>query len=167
VPQQVQPAPVVPAAPPATPLVPIGEPTTEVAQPTPKKGGGSIDAPLPGKKTEGDELVGNYQCNLDSKKLKLGPFKAPPFGCKIFKAGDGSLKVASTSEGAGSMKGNVKDQTVAGFFIVGSYTIAGNKLDIKARMKLKGAGKYVGSGRGRFNDDKSEQIGYTLTMTRQ
>ncbi len=154
-----------PAAPPATPLIPVDEPTE--SEPTPRKGRAGIDAPLPGQKTPGDELIGNYQCKLDAKQLKIGPFKAPPFGCKIYKAGDGSLKVSSTSDGAGSMKGNIKDSTAVGFFITGNYTIAGNKMAIKARMKLKGAGKYVGRGRGRFNDDKSEQFGYTLTMTRQ
>ncbi len=174
-PQAVAPAPApppppaaVPAQPPATPLVPVGEGSnTGVAAPSAGSGGGkaSIDKALPGAKTSGDELLGNYSCAIDAKQLKLGPFKAPPVGCKIFKAGD-TLKVASTAEGAGSIKGTVQDPSESGFFITGQYEVAGNALTIKARMTGTGD-KYVGKGRGRFNDDKTTQINYTLTMTKK
>lgn len=175
-PQAVAPAPApaapppaaVPAQPPATPLVPVAEGNnTGVTAPSTGGGGGkvSIDKALPGAKTSGDELLGNYSCAVDAKQLKLGPFKAPPFGCRIFKAGD-DLKVASTAEGAGSIKGTVQDPSEGGFFITGKYEVAGNALAIKARMKKKGD-TYAGSGRGRFNDDKSTQMNYTLTMTKK
>ena len=180
-PAQVAPAaPVVPAAPavttptapPATPLIPISDEPATAEPSTPRKSTGSgagsgIDKKLPGSETSGDELIGNYSCAVDSKQLSIGPFKAPPFGCKIYRTGDGSLKISSSSEGAGSFKGNVTDQTAAGFFVTGKYEIAGNTLVIKARMALAGAGKYSGKGRGRFNDDKSTQINYKLTMTRK
>jgi hypothetical protein len=130
-------------------------------------GSGSIDKPLSGNATSGDELIGNYSCAIDSKQLSIGPFKAPPFGCKIYRSQDGALKVSSSSEGAGSMKGDIKDQTVTGFFVNGKYDLSGNAMAIKAKMKLSGAGKYTGSGRSRFNDDKSNQIDYKLTMTRK
>jgi hypothetical protein len=177
-PQQVmpvQPAPAAqvaaaPAAPPPTPLTPVGD-TVETPAPSSsgKKigSGGNIDKPLPGTATSGDELIGAYTCRIDSKKLQIGPIKMPPFGCKIFKAGDGSLKVASTAEGAGSLKGNVKDHTAAGFFVTGKFEFGGNSMAIKAKMKLKGVGKYEGNGRGRLNDDKAAQISYKLTMTRK
>ena len=148
--------------------MPIDEGGNEVAEPSKGGGkGGSIDKPLPGEETGGDELLGNYTCQVDSKKLQLGPFKTPPFGCKIFKAGDGKLKVASSAEGAGSIKGSVTDSTAAGFFINGKYEVAGNNLKIRARMKRKDEKKYVGRGRGRFNDDKANQINYKLTMTKK
>jgi hypothetical protein len=166
-PVQIQAPAAVPTAPPATPLVPVGDaPATEESEPTPRKGD-SIDTPLKGPATPGDELVGNYSCDIDSKKLSIGPFKTPPFWCKIFKAGDGSLKLASTSEGAGSMKGDIKDSTAEGFFVIGKYLMAGNSLAIKVKMKLKGPGKYSGKGRGRFNDDKTNAIDYILTMTKK
>ncbi len=175
-PMQVPPQPVpaqpqvaVPPPPPATPLIPVPD-ATATAPTTAKKGtssGGSIDAPLPGKGTSGDELIGNYSCAINSKQLSIGPIKPPPFGCKIFRSQSGELKVSSSSEGAGSMKGNVSDQTEAGFFINGKYEVSGNSLAIKARLKVAGAGKYSGKGRGRLNNDKSNQIDYKLTMTRQ
>jgi len=169
VPAPAQPVVTAPPAPPATPLIPV--PDAPAAAPaTPKKGtssGGGIDAKLPGKGTSGDELIGNYSCAINSKKLSIGPIKPPPFGCKIFRSQSGDLKISSSSDGAGSMKGSVNDQTEAGFFVNGKYEMAGNSLAIKARMKLAGAGKYSGKGRGRFNDDKSSQIDYTLTMTRR
>jgi hypothetical protein len=148
--------------------MPIGESDDQVAVPSKGGGGAGIDKALPGIETSGDELLGNYSCKVDAKKLQLGPFKAPPFGCKIQKSGDGSLKVASSSEGTGSMTGTVKDSTAVGFFIVGKYEVAGNTLAIKARMKRQGVeDKFVGRGRGRFNDDKSNQINYKLTMTKK
>lgn len=155
--------------PPATPLIPVGDidntPAPSVS--TGKKvGSGGIDKKLPGPATSGDELVGGYTCQINSKKLQIGPIKLPSFGCRIYKASDGSLKVGSTSQGAGSLKGNVQDQTAVGFFIAGKYEMGGNSLSIKAKMKLSGATKYVGNGRGRLNNDKSTQIKYTLTMTR-
>jgi len=169
-----QPAPVaqpqvaVPAPPPATPLVPVAEPVAEPA--TPKKGsssGGSINAPLPGKGTTGDELIGNYKCSIESKKLSIGPIKPPPFGCKIYRSEGGDLKISSTSDGAGSMKGNITDPKSGGFFVSGQYEAAGNKLGIKSRMKLTSPGNYKGKGQGVFNEDKSSKIDYTMTMKRQ
>ena len=158
-----------PAAPPATPLIPISD-EPAVAAPAPKKStgsGSSIDKKLPGSETSGDELIGNYSCDVNSKQLSIGPFKTPPFGCKIYRAGDGSLKVASSAEGAGSFKGNVNNQTAAGFFINGKYEIAGNALTIKSRLTTSGVGKYSGKGEGKFNDDKSNKIKYTISMTRK
>ena len=175
-PQQVAPVQAAPVAtttaPPATPLMPVGDtvdsPSDSSSSSKGSTGGkANIDKPLPGQATSGDELLGAYSCRIDSKQLQIGPIKLPPFGCKIFKAGDGSLKVGSTSDGAGSIKGDVKDQTAAGFFITGKFEMSGNNLAIKARMQTKGVGKYVGSGRSRLNDDKSAQISYTLTMTRK
>ncbi len=159
-----------PAAPPATPLIPVDDTPPAVAPITAPKStgaGAGIDKAIPGKETSGDELIGNYACAVDSKQLSLGPFKVPPFGCKIFRSGDGSLKIASSAEGAGSFKGSVANQTAAGFFVNARYEVAGNSLVIKARMTTAGAGKYAGRGRGRFNDDKSNQINYKLTMTRK
>lgn len=160
--------------PPATPLVPIGETVAETSSGSSGSGssGGkeSIDKPLPGKTTTGDELVGNYSCNVDAKGLPLGPFKLPAFGCRIYKSSDdGSLKVGPTAQSAASMNGSISDSTAAGFFIVGQYTFPGNKLGIKARMKLKPGGKvqYSGNGRGRLNDDKKTSINYSLVMTRK
>lgn len=165
----VQPQVAVPAPPPATPLIPVGdEPAVEPE--TPKKGtstGGSIDAPLPGKGTTGDELIGNYSCSIESKQLSLGPIKPPPFGCKIFRSESGDLKMASTSDGAGSMKGNISDPKEGGFFVSGKYEMGGNTLAVKSRLKLVSPGKYKGKGRGVFNDDKSSKIDYQMTMTRQ
>ncbi len=179
VPMQVAPVPtaipapqvVVPPPPPATPLVPVGD-TPPVEQPKSggKSGGGvgSIDKPLTGPKTEGDELIGAYSCAVDSKQLSIGPFKAPPFGCRIYRSqSDNSLKIGSTSEGAGSMKGDVTDQTATGFFVNAKYELSGNTMAIKAKMKLSGAGKYAGKGRSRFNDDKTSDIDYKFTMTRK
>lgn len=160
------------AQPPATPLIPVNEEPAAAAEPTTTKKtarakSSNIDKPLPGTATDGNELIGNYSCAVISKKLSIGPFKAPPFGCKIYRAQNGALKIASSSEGAGSMKGNITDNTQAGFFIQGKYELSGNTLVIKARMKLAGVGKYSGNGRGRFNDDKSNQINYKLTLTRK
>jgi hypothetical protein len=131
-------------------------------------GVGNIDKALPGAKTPGDELIGSYTCAMDSKQLSIGPFKAPPFGCRIYRAqSDDSLKIGSTSEGAGSLKGDVTDQTITGFFVNAKYELSGNKMAVKAKMKASDGGKkYVGKGRGRFNDDKSSDIDYKLTMTR-
>lgn len=172
-PPQVTPPPVpqvaVPVPPPATPLIPVSD-TPAVEPETPKKGtssGGSVDAPLPGKGTSGDELLGNYSCSIESKQLSIGPIKPPPFGCKITRSQSGELKMASSSEGAGSMKGTVTDPKEGGFFVSGKYEMSGNTLAIKSRMKLVSPGKYKGSGRGVFNDDKSNKIDYKLTMTRQ
>jgi hypothetical protein len=178
VPMQVAPVPTpvpqpqvaVPTPPPPTPLIPVND-APPVEEPKHHSGGGgvgNIDKPLPGKETPGDELIGAYTCSMDSKKLTIGPFKAPPFGCRIYRSqSDNSLKIGSSSEGAGSLKGDVTDQTAAGFFVNAKYELSGNKLAVKAKMKLSGVGKYAGSGRGRFNDDKSNEIDYKLTMTRK
>jgi hypothetical protein len=170
-PVQAQPQVVVPPPPPATPLIPVSD-TPPAAEPKHSSGKGTgvgnIDKALPGPKTPGDELIGPYTCAIDSKKLTIGPFKAPPFGCRIYRSqSDDSLKIGSSSEGAGSLKGDVTDQTAVGFFVNAKYDLSGNKMAIKAKMKLSGADQYVGKGRGRFNDDKKEEIEYKLTMTRK
>ena len=169
VPLAAAPAVAVAPTPPATPLIPVGdidETPAPAASTAKKKLGGGIDKPLPGPATSGDELVGGYTCQINSKKLQIGPIKLPPFGCRIYKSSDGTLRIGSTSQGAGSLKGTVQDQTAVGFFISGKYEMSGNSLQIKAKMKLSGATQYVGNGRGRLNNDKKTQITYKLTMTR-
>ncbi len=187
--QPVQVAPQIPVQPPVAPVAPVApaapvEPATDTApaaapalvpEPTPtpstpKKSTGTstnIDKPLPGKETSGEELIGNYMCAIDSKQLQLGPFKAPPFGCKITPTGDGGLRLSSTSDSSGSIKGTIQNQTDAGFFVNANYEMAGNALKIKARMTVAGPGKYSGSGQSTINDDKSTKISYKLTMTKQ
>ncbi len=176
-PQPIQPAPqpvAAPVAPPPTPLMPVVDaepekPADDGARPRGKGKVDGIDKPLPGKATEGDELIGNYSCKLDAKGLPLGPFKLPEYGCRIFRADDGKLRLGPTSRSIASLRGEVQSPTQAGFFVVGGYKFPGNRLDVKARMKLKPGGKvvYSGKGRGTLNKDKSNKINYTLTMTRK
>ncbi len=159
-----------PATPPPTPLMPVAEASKTTDNTKRSKGkGDTVDKPLPGPKTPGDELVGNYSCKLNSKGLPLGPFKLPAFGCRIFKADDGGLKLGPTSRSIATLRGTIKDSTAAGFFVIGGYKFPGNNLSIKARMQRKPGGKavYSGKGRGMLNKDKSSKIQYTLTMTRQ
>ena len=162
VPQPVAPPVVVAPPPPETPLVPIEEP---VAVNTGKAGGqgGGVDKAIGGPATTGDELVGNYTCAITSKEFPFG-LNPPPSGCRIYKAGDGSLKVGPSGR-QGGVSGSISDPKAAGFHIVGTYNLSPVKLDIKARMLRKGAGKFSGNGRGVLNGDKANQIGYTLTMT--
>jgi hypothetical protein len=161
-PPPVAPPPVVQAPPPPeTPLVPIAEPA--VAN-TGKTGtGGGIDKAISGPATTGDELVGNYQCQITSKEFPFG-LNPPASGCRIYKAGDGSLKIGPVGRQAG-ISGSISDPKAAGFHVVGTYNLNPIKLDIKARMLRQGANKFSGKGRGVLNGDKANQINYTLTMT--
>ena len=157
-------APAPPAEPPPTPLIPVLE-----EKKTGKAKTDTVDKPLPGPTTSGEELLGNYTCRLDSGELKIGPLKLPGFGCRIYKAGDGSLKVGSTAQGAASISGNLTNPTAAGFFIQGGYQLPGNKISLKARM-VRSAGpkvQFKGNGRGTVNDDKSHKIEYSLTMVKR
>jgi hypothetical protein len=160
-----------PAAPPPTPLIPISDVQEEETAETPKGKGGKfagIDKALPGPETPGDELVGNYSCSLDGKGLSLGPLKLPAFGCRIYRADDGTLRLGPTSRSATSLSGKITDTKATGFFISGTYNFPGNKMDVKARMKRQGtSNNFSGRGRGRLNEDKANQITYTLTMTRK
>ena len=156
------PAPIV-AALPATPLVPVvAEPDTKSTGKI-KKGIVGIDKPLPGKETSGDELVGNYTCTIKTGDLPLG-ISPPPSGCKIYKAGDGSLKMGSNGNG---ITGDVTSPKASGFFIIGKYQLPGNKFNIKARMSRKGVGNFSGKGRGVLNGNKAKAIKYTLTMKKK
>ena len=157
--------PVVQTPPPETPLVPIAEPVADAAGKTGTGGGGGIDKAITGPKTTGDELVGNYTCAITSKEFPFG-LNPPASGCRIYKAGDGSLKIGPVGRQAG-ISGSISDPKAAGFHVVGTYNLSPIKLDIKARMLRKGAGKFVGKGRGVLNGDKANQINYTLTMTQQ
>ena len=151
--------------PPQTPLVPIAEPVADTAGKTGTGGGGGIDKAITGPKTTGDELVGNYSCAITSKEFPFG-LNPPPSGCRIYKAGDGSLKIGPVGRQAG-ISGSIGDPKAAGFHVVGTYNLSPIKLDIKARMLRKGVGKFSGKGRGVLNGDKANQINYTLTMTQQ
>ncbi len=169
IPQQPQPvAAPVPVAPPPTPLTPVIEETPTTGGKKPRPGGGGIDRRIPGPATEGDEHIGAYSCQVTSKKLSLGPLKLPSFGCRIFRANDGTLKIGSSSSNTASMRGSIKDSTPLGFFVVGSFNFPGNKLAIKTRMvRRAGAKVYKGKGRGRLNNNKANVIQYNLTMTRK
>jgi len=159
----VAPPPVVQAPPPPeTPLVPIAEPVVADTGKT-GKGGGGIDKAISGPATTGDELVGNYTCQITSKEFPFG-LNPPASGCRIFKAGDGSLKIGPVGR-QGGINGTVTDPKAAGFHVVGTYNLSPIKLDIKARMLRQGANKFSGKGRGVLNGDKANQINYTLTMT--
>ena len=179
VPQAVQvpaPAPVAPppvaqpvVAPPPTPLLPLAEEVEEAKGGTGKSKGAGVDAPLPGKEIEGDELVGNYSCVLDAKDLPLGPFKLPALGCRIYRADDGALKLGPTSRGIAGISGTIQNPKESGFYITGGYKFPGNELSLKVRMQKKqGAGVvYSGKGRGMLNTDKDTKKDYTLTMTKK
>ncbi|MCP4606895.1 MAG: hypothetical protein GY847_41365 [Proteobacteria bacterium] len=180
VPPPVQQAPVLqpvaaPVVPPPTPLVPVAaavdaKPAGDDLRHTKRKAkADGVDKALPGEKTEGDELIGNYSCKLDSKDLPLGPFKLPALGCRIFKADDGSLKLGPTSPGIASIRGKIESPTQGGFFVTGGYKFPGNKLGIKVRMQRKPGAKavYAGKGRGMLNKDKSTKRVYTLNMTKK
>jgi hypothetical protein len=152
------------APPPATPLVPIAE---EPAAATGKAGtgGGGVDKAIAGPATTGDELVGNYMCQITSKEFPFG-LNPPASGCRIYKAGDGSLKIGPVGRQAG-ISGSINDPKATGYFVVGTYNLSAVKLDIKARMLRKGTNEFSGKGRGVLNGDKANQINYTLTMTQQ
>jgi hypothetical protein len=155
-------APVVTPPPPETPLVPIAEPVVADTGKT-GKGGGGIDKAISGPATTGDELVGNYTCQITSKEFPFG-LNPPASGCRIYKAGDGSLRIGPVGR-QGGISGTVTDPKAAGFHVVGTYNLSPIKLDIKARMLRQGATKFSGKGRGVLNGDKANQINYTLTMT--
>jgi hypothetical protein len=160
-PPVVAPPPVVTPPPPETPLIAIAE--TEPVTTGKTGGGGGIDKAISGPATTGDELVGNYTCQITSKDFPFG-LNPPPSGCRIYKAGDGSLKIGPVGR-QGGISGTVSDPKAAGFHVVGTYNLNPIKLDIKARMLRQGANKFSGKGRGVLNGDKANQISYTLTMT--
>ena len=165
-PAPVQPTPLPVAEPPPAPQPPA-TPLAAVEKETKSSGGGgSIDKPLPGNKTNGDELLGNYTCKLQSKDLPFG-LQPPGTGCRIFRDGKDNLRIGPTDRDSG-LQGNIQDTKTSGFFVVGKYEMVGNTLSIKARMKKKGAKKYSGNGRGRLNDSKGkQQINYMLIMTKK
>jgi hypothetical protein len=159
------------AEPPPTPLVPIEEEDDDdedgkkVAKK--KKGEGSgVCKSIPGPETNGEELLGNYLCQLDTKDLPLG-IKPPPVGCRIGTTADGSLAVMPTSRSAASMRGPITETKAAGFRVDGTYAFAGNKMRIGACMMRKGAGKFRGRGQGVLNKNRASRIKFTLTMTKQ
>ena len=160
--QPVVQQPVVPP-PPATPLIPIEEPAAATGKAG--TGGGGVDKAISGPATTGDELVGNYMCAITSKGFPFG-LNPPASGCRIYKAGDGSLKIGPSGRQAG-ISGDINDPKATGFFVVGTYSLSAVKLEIKARMLRKGTSEFSGKGRGRLNGDKANQIDYTLTMTQQ
>ncbi len=172
--QPVQPVPVAqpvaqPTPPPPTPLIPIEAPEAVTSGNT-GGGGGGVNASIPGIPTDGSELIGNYNCKVDAQGLPIGPFQLPPFGCRIFKGNDGSLKVGSTGRaGAYRINGSVTNTTTKGFNISGRYTFPGNSLGIKARMIRKAAAnpKFSGKGRGLLNNNASTKVKFTLTMDKQ
>jgi len=154
--------PIVTPPPPETPLIAIAETVTETTGKT-GGGGGGIDKAISGPATTGDELVGNYTCQITSKDFPFG-LNPPASGCRIYKAGDGSLKIGPVGR-QGGISGTISDPKAAGFHVVGTYNLSPIKLDIKARMLRQGATKFSGKGRGVLNGDKANQIAYTLTMT--
>jgi len=159
-----------PAAPPRTELVAIEQPAatvdvpgTGVKKPAADKGD-NVDAPIAGPATEGDELLGNYTCAITSNDFPMG-ISPPPSGCRIFRAGDGSLKVGPT--GGAGLKGNITDPKAAGFHIQGTYNLGPlGKFDLKARMARKGEGDFAGAGKGALNGNKEKEMKFKLTMTR-
>lgn len=168
------------AAPPATPLIPLSEEEGEAVATKGSKSKGTtkpkvptgvdeVDIPLPGKKIEGDELIGNYGCQVDAEGLPTGPFKLPALGCRIYRAEDGTLKLGPTTKNIAAIKGNIQNPTDAGFFIVGGFKFPGNSLDIKTRMQRKPGDPvvYSGKGRGALNDGKGMKTSYTFTMTKK
>lgn len=177
-PQPIAVAPVMPAPqpqappPPPTPLIPVLQ-ETAVPQPSGSPGkasGGSanVDAKIQGPGTSGEELIGQYSCSLDSKKVNLPlGVKLPPFNCRIYQAADGALKLGPTAQGMASVTGNISDPKAAGFHVVGKATFAGQSMNIKMRMVRKGADTFSGSGKGSMNDDKKAEVTYTLVMTKQ
>lgn len=156
--------------PPPTPLMPIVQEVAVPAKATGGSGGGggNVDAKIKGPATTGEELLGNYSCALDSKKVDfpLG-VKLPPFNCRIYQAGDGTLKLGPTSQSMASVSGTITDPKAAGFHVVGKATFANQSLGIKMRMVRKGVDKFEGSGKGAMNDAKKSMVTYTLVMTKQ
>lgn len=176
-PQQVAPVqPMVqqPAPPPPTPLIPLAaaEPEKKAdSEPGRSTGGGAgganVDKEIKGPETSGDELLGNYTCQMDIKGLKLPlGMKLPGFGCRVYKASDGTVMIGPSSQGVASLKGSISEPKATGFFIIGGYKFPGNEFSIKVRMLRKGAGTFSGAGRASLNDDKKTKISYTLTMTK-
>jgi len=151
------------APPPATPLIPVDEEPVAATGKT-GTGGAGIDKAISGPATTGDELVGNYMCQITSKEFPFG-LNPPASGCRIYKAGDGSLKVGPS--GRQGLSGSIQDPKAAGFHLVGTYNLSAIKVDIKARLLRKGGNEFSGKGRGVMNGDKANQINYVLTMTQQ
>lgn len=145
--------------PPDTPLIPV------VAD-KPKTGGGTGGTgvcKLPGPATPGDELVGNYMCNLDVKGLPFG-FKPPAFGCRIVATGNGKFRLTPNGQRGGF---TITETKLSGFKLDGKYSFSGQKLQVNTCMRAKGPGKYRGSGSGILNGDKKNRVKYTMTVTRQ
>ncbi len=144
--------------PPETELYPI-----EGEEPEAKKGVvGTGVCKLKGPETKGDELLGNYQCVIDTKDFPFG-LKPPPFGCRVASVGDG-VKLMPQGQRNGMRMTETK---LTGFKLDGKYTFSGQKLSINTCMRARGPGKYKGSGNGVLNGDKKNRIKYTLSMTRQ
>jgi hypothetical protein len=160
------PEPVAPALPepPPTPLTPIVE-ETPVKEPG-KAVGTGICKNIPGIVTNGDEVVGNYMCKLDTNDLPMG-ITPPPFGCALRKGGDGSVSMVPMGREAAAIRGPVTETKAAGFRLDGTWSFMNNKLRIGACMMRKGAGKFQGSGSGILNDKKDKKVKFTLTMTAQ
>ncbi|MCU0663948.1 MAG: hypothetical protein MUC50_16680 [Myxococcota bacterium] len=181
VPQPIAVAPVMPVPqpipqpqmtpPPPTPLLPVVQEEPQPATGSGKGGGGgggNVDAKIKGPATSGEELIGAYSCTLDSKKIDLPlGIKLPPFGCRIYQGGDGTLKLGPTSQSIASVAGTITDPKAAGFHVVGKATFANQTMGIKVRMVRKGVDTFSGSGKGAMNDDKKSAVSYTLVMTKQ
>ena len=147
------------APPPQTELYPIEEEEPE------KKvsGGGTGVCKLRGPETKGEELLGNYQCAIDTKDFPFG-LKPPPFGCRVATSGSGAVKLMPQGQRGGMA---ISETKLSGFKLDGKYNFSGQKLQINTCMRAKGPGKYKGSGNGILNGDKKNRVKYTLTMTRQ
>ncbi len=147
------------APPPQTELYPIEE-----DEPAAKKVSvGTGVCKLAGPETQGEELLGNYQCVIDTKDFPFG-LKPPPFGCRVATAGNGKVKLMPQGQRSGMSMSETK---LTGFKLDGKYEFSGQKLSINTCMRTKGPGKYKGSGSGILNGDKKNRVKYTLTMTRQ
>ncbi len=174
-PAPVQPAVAQPAPPPPTPLVPltaaepVQQPGAKSSRSTSGGGGGAnVDKEIKGPETSGDELLGNYACNMDLKGLKLPlGMKLPSFGCRIYRASDGTVKLGPSSQSVASLQGTIQDPKATGFFMVGGYKFPGNEFRVKTRMIRKGAGTFSGAGRATLNDDKKTKVKYTLSMEKK
>jgi hypothetical protein len=120
---------------------------------------------LPGPASPGDELVGNYQCNLKLDKPILG-LQPPAFGCAIKPGSEGKFFVTNTSRDV-TLKGPITETKAAGFRVQGTFKYTALELAIGSCMKTKGVGKYKGSCNAVLNQDKKNKLKCTLEMTRQ
>lgn len=127
-----------------------------------------VAAQLAGGEDAGDALLGDYSCRIDSAELPLGPFELTPFGCRIFRAEDGALKLGRTSQGIASLRGDIRNPTEHGFFITGVFKFPGNGLTLKVKMELSPGEKviYEGRGLGRLNSGDEIRKKFILTIIR-